>query len=131
MINFVFGKVHAKNLPSQKLVLRIVDIIINLVVLWVFDDLTSEILPGNLVISHFRVPLCFSFKASLVVRNNYYENDFDLHEKKTVCRTHFHMKGFALRLFFSGETEAQENSEMAYSIIIGRRNEVLLGSVVR
>ena len=41
------------------------------------------------------------------------------------------MKGFALRLFFSGETEAQENSEMAYSIIIGRRNEVLLGSVVR
>ena len=127
MINFVFGKVHAKNLPSQKLLLRIVDIIINLVVLWVFYHLTSEILPGNLVISH----LCFSFKASLIVRNNYYENDFDLHEKKTACRTHFHMKGFALRLFFRGETEAQENSEMAYSIIIGRRNEVLLGSVVR
>ena len=26
------------------------------------------------------------------------KNDFDLHENETVCRTHFHMKGFALRL---------------------------------
>ena len=26
------------------------------------------------------------------------ENDFDLHENETACRTHFHMKGFALRL---------------------------------
>ena len=32
------------------------------------------------------------------MRNNSYENDFDLHENKTACRTHFHMKGFALRL---------------------------------
>ena len=27
-----------------------------------------------------------------------YENDFDLHENGTACGTHFHMKGFALRL---------------------------------
>ena len=32
------------------------------------------------------------------MRNNSYENDFDLYENETACRTHFHMKGFALRL---------------------------------
>ena len=32
------------------------------------------------------------------MRNHSYENDFDLHENETSCRTHFHMKGFALRL---------------------------------
>ena len=30
--------------------------------------------------------------------NHSYENDFDLHENEIACRTHFHMKGFALRL---------------------------------
>ena len=49
------------------------------------------------------------------MQNHSYENDFDLHENETACRTHFHVKGFAL--FFVStrfETEAQENSEMAY-----------------
>ena len=32
------------------------------------------------------------------MRNHSYENDFDLHENETSCRTRFHMKGFALRL---------------------------------
>ena len=32
------------------------------------------------------------------MRNHSYENDFDLHENETACRTHFHMKDFALRL---------------------------------
>ena len=32
------------------------------------------------------------------MRNHSYENDFDLHENETACRTHFHMKGFARRL---------------------------------
>ena len=27
-----------------------------------------------------------------------YQNDFDLHENETAYRTHFHLKGFALRL---------------------------------
>ena len=27
-----------------------------------------------------------------------YENDFDLHENETACRTHFHMKGFVNKL---------------------------------
>ena len=31
-------------------------------------------------------------------RNRSYENDFDLHEKETACRTNFHMKGFVFRL---------------------------------
>ena len=46
------------------------------------------------------------------MRNHCYENNFDLHENETACRTDFHMKGFALRLVF--ETEAQEKTEMAY-----------------
>ena len=32
------------------------------------------------------------------MRNHSYENDFDLHENETARRTHFHMKGLALRL---------------------------------
>ena len=32
------------------------------------------------------------------MRNHSYENDFDLHENQTACRTWFHLKGFALRL---------------------------------
>ena len=32
------------------------------------------------------------------MRNHSYENDFYLQEKETACRTHFHMKGFALSL---------------------------------
>ena len=43
------------------------------------------------------------------MRNHSYENDFDLHENKTACRSHFH----TLTPF---ETEAEENSEMAYRL---------------
>ena len=32
------------------------------------------------------------------MRNHSYENDFDLHENETACRTHFHKKDFARRL---------------------------------
>ena len=32
------------------------------------------------------------------MQNLSYENEFDLHENETACRTHFHMNGFALRL---------------------------------
>ena len=32
------------------------------------------------------------------MRNHSYENDFDLPENETAYRTHFDMKGFALRL---------------------------------
>ena len=32
------------------------------------------------------------------MRNQSYENDFDLHENETAGRIHFHMNGFALRL---------------------------------
>ena len=46
-------------------------------------------------IGHFGVPLCLCFKARL---NHSYENDFDLHENETTCRSHLHMKAFTLRL---------------------------------
>ena len=45
------------------------------------------------------------------MRNLCYGNDFDLHENETACRTHFYMKGLALRLVWK---QAQENLEMAY-----------------
>ena len=32
------------------------------------------------------------------MQNYSHENDFDLYENETACRTHFHMKSFALRL---------------------------------
>ena len=32
------------------------------------------------------------------MQNHSYENEFDLHENETACRTHLHMKGFSLRL---------------------------------
>ena len=47
-------------------------------------------------IRHFQV--CASVSKRVQERNHSYENDFDLHENETACRTHFHMKGFALRL---------------------------------
>ena len=39
------------------------------------------------------------------MRNYSSENDFDLHDNKTACRTHFHMKGFALRLVLKQRQE--------------------------
>ena len=33
-------------------------------------------------------------KCETILRT--YENDFDLHENETACRTHFHVRGFAL-----------------------------------
>ena len=50
---------------------------------------------GNRPFPSFLVPL---FQSESWVQNHSYENYFDLHENETACRTHFHMKGFALRL---------------------------------
>ena len=50
-----------------------------------------------LVIGHFRVPLCLCFKASLSAKPFLWKWLW-LHENEAACRTHFHMKGFALRL---------------------------------
>ena len=41
---------------------------------------------------------CASISKRVKVRNHSYENDFDLHKNETARRTHFHMKGIALRL---------------------------------
>ena len=65
--------------------------------------------PNNSIVSF----LIFVYKNTkfcskrVKVRNHSYENDFDLNENETTCRTHFHMKG---------ETEEQESSEMAYRL---------------
>ena len=39
------------------------------------------------------------------MQNHSYENDFDLHENETMCRTHFHMKGFVLNRLIIGTRE--------------------------
>ena len=36
------------------------------------------------------------------------ENDFDLHENETACRTHFHMKGRALKPWPNGPASSRE-----------------------
>ena len=37
-------------------------------------------------------------------------NDFDLHENETACRSHFHMKGFAINSFWNRGTRELGNS---------------------
>ena len=59
-------------------------------------------------IGYFRVLLCLYFKASLSTKHSY-ENDFDLHENLTVCRTHFHTKGFALKLVLKQKHKRTRN----------------------
>ena len=53
--------------------------------------------PEHLFRRNFRVPMCLCFEASPSAKP-FLRNDFGLHENETACRTHFHMKGFALRL---------------------------------
>ena len=43
------------------------------------------------------------------MRNHSYENDFDLHEIETACRTLFHIKGFALRLVLKQRHKGNQN----------------------
>ena len=43
------------------------------------------------------------------MRNHSYENNFDLHENETACRTHFHMKGFAVRLVLKQRYKRHRN----------------------
>ena len=78
-------------------------------IFWVKTILVND----KYAISEF---LCVSVSKRVYVRNHYYENDLDLHENETTCRTHFHMKGFALRRF---ETQAQGNPEMAINLLPG------------
>ena len=47
------------------------------------------------------------------MRNHCYENDFDLHENETGMQNSFSYEWF--RTYTRFETEAQGNSEMAYS----------------
>ena len=54
------------------------------------QQLLNRIFPSSLV------PL-FQSKSKCKTHDSY-ENDFDLHENETACGTHFHVKGFALRL---------------------------------
>ena len=50
------------------------------------------------------------------MQNYSYENDFDLHENKPACRTHFHMNGFALGLVLKQRHNG--TSEMAYCVYL-------------
>ena len=42
------------------------------------------------------------------------KNDFDLHENETACRTHFHMKGFALGLLLKQRQKRTRKWPFAY-----------------
>ena len=52
------------------------------------------------------VPL---FQSESKFETIFYENDFDLHEIETACRTHVHMKGFALRLVLKQRHKRTQN----------------------
>ena len=56
---------------------------------------------------------CASVSKRVQVRNLSYENDFCMQFHFHANQSHFHKNGFALRLALK---QAQENSEMAYSI---------------
>ena len=47
------------------------------------------------------------------MRNHSCENDFDLHENETACRTHIYQKGFALRLVLRHKRTKKWNSKGA------------------
>ena len=51
------------------------------------------------------------------MRNHSYENDFDLHENELACRTHFHMKGFALRLALKQRHKKTRKWPIAFPIV--------------
>ena len=51
------------------------------------------------------------------VRNHSYENDFDLHENETTYRTHFHKKGFALRLVLKGRHKRIRKCPFAHALM--------------
>ena len=42
------------------------------------------------------------------MRNHSHENDFDLHENETACRSHFHVKGFTVRLVLKHKRHTRE-----------------------
>ena len=50
------------------------------------------------MIGHFRVPLCLRFKAIESKCETIFVKMNDLYENETACTTHFHMKGFTVRL---------------------------------
>ena len=54
------------------------------------------------------------FQSESKLRNHSYENDFDLHENETACRTHFDMKGFALRLVLKQRHKRTQKRPIMY-----------------
>ena len=71
------------------------------------------------------------------MRSHSYENDFDLHENETARGTHFHMKGFALRLVLKQRHKRTRNwpIELAFQlreeIFRGLKNISFLGNCFR
>ena len=51
-----------------------------------------------------------------------YENGCDLHENETACRTHFHMKGFALRLVLKQRHKRTRKWPIAVYVYRGKSN---------
>jgi len=54
---------------------------------------------SNLYTYAFRLLSCASASKRVMMQNLSHENEFDLHENEPVGGTHFHMNGFAQRIF--------------------------------
>ena len=53
-----------------------------------------------------------------LVPNHCCENDFDLHENETACRTHFHKKGFAIRLVLKQRYKGTQKWPVAHIFLL-------------
>ena len=53
------------------------------------------------------------------MRNHSYENEFDLHENETAGRTHFHIKGFALKLVLKQRHKRTRKWPISFNFVLG------------
>ena len=58
------------------------------------------------------------------MRSYSYENDFDLHENETACRTYFHVKGFTRKLVL----KQRHKRTRKWRIVQQQKNGVEAGS---
>ena len=67
--------------------------------IWFITDSQSDYLPVSLIVPRpFPSSLVPLFQSESKCETISYQNDFDLHENETACRTYFHMKGFVNKL---------------------------------
>ena len=65
------------------------------------------------------------------MQNHSYENDFDLHKNETACRTHFHKKGFALRLVLKQRHKRTRKWPIVGNVNLASDRDYNHGAIIR